>query len=172
MQNNNYTKVILDSLVKRSQSFLKEEMSIDIISISEEESSPPKVELQKNTSMISVSGSVEILIVMGYNDALLEKLIDAFLEGEEVEDDELDEIRESVSSEIVNIIVGNALFNPVDNTVLHISPPILIYEAKFLFQQKNSHISITRIETQFGDMLLSTIMPSKTIPNLAQNKGK
>ena len=162
MKDNNYTRVILDSLVKRTKDFLTKEMGIEIMAITQESTSPPKVELQKSTSMISVSGSLEILITMGYNDQLLEKLIEVFLEGEEVDEEEMDEIRESVSSEIVNIIVGNALFNPYDRSVLHISPPILIYEAKFLFKQKDSYIAITKIKTKLGDMLLTTIMPSST----------
>lgn len=160
MSEKNYSSIILNSLVNRTQSFLEEEMSIDVLSIHQEPSSPPKVQLQKNTSMISVSGSIEVLITMGYNDILLERLIDAFLEGEEVSDEEREEIKESVSSEILNIIVGNALFNPHDETVLHISPPILIYDAKFLFQHKDSYIAITRIETTFGSLILSAIMPS------------
>ena len=159
MKNNDYTSIILDSLVIRSKSFLTQEMGLEILLIKEESTSPPKVHLQTSTSMISVSGSLEMLITMGYSDELLQKLMEVFLEGEEIEEDEIEEIRQSVSSEIVNIIVGNALFNPIDDTILHISPPILIYEGKFLFKHKDSKIAITRIQTNFGEMLLTTIMP-------------
>ena len=169
MQSNDYTRAILDSLVERSESFLKEEMDIQILSVTQESSSPPKVKLQTSTTMISVSGSLEMLITMGYDNNLLEKLIEVFLEGEEIEEDEIDEIKESVSSEIVNIIVGNALFNPIDKSALHISPPILIYEAKFLFKHKDSKIAITKITTNFGEMLLTTIMP-EMLSSIQTNK--
>jgi len=55
--------------------------------------------------------------------------------------------------------VGNALHNPVDETTLSITPPILINEAKSLSKHKNSKISIATIQTVFGDMLLTIIEP-------------
>ena len=73
--------------------------------------------------------------------------------------EELAEIRESVACEVVNIIVGNALKNPIDDTVLSITPPILIYEAKRLFKYKDSKIATSVIKTQYGEMLISAVGP-------------
>lgn len=112
--------------------------------------------------MIGTGGTVQVLITIGYDDTLLDKLVEAFLEGEEVEEDEREEIYESVSSEFINTVVGNALQNPVDGSTLSITPPVLIYEAKSLFKQKGSQISIATIKTQYGDMLLTIIGPKES----------
>lgn len=164
-QYTNYENEILVAILSRTISFLNDEMGITVISKNPEISSPKKVELKKNTAMIATGGSVQVLITMGYDDVLLEKLMEAFLEGEEIDEEEIDEIRESVSSEVINIIVGNALTNPIDDTVLNITPPILIYEAKSLFKHKSSKIAAATIKTNFGDMLLSIIGPKESFVN-------
>ena len=153
---------ILTPIVERSITFLKEDLDIEVSSNSVEILSPKKVELKKNTAMIGTGGNVQVLITMGYDDELLDRVVEAFLEGEEVDDDELDEIRESVSCEVVNTIVGNALKNPLDGTTLSITPPILIYEAKSLFKHKDSKIAVATIKTEFGDMLLTTTGPKES----------
>ena len=153
---------ILLPLVERSISFLQDDLGINVSSEEIQILAPKKVELKKNTAMIGTGGSVQVLITMGYDDELLEKVVEAFLEGEEIEEDEKDEIRESVSCEFVNTIVGNALKNPLDGTTLSITPPILICEAKSLFKQKSSKIAVAKIQTDFGEMLLTTIGPKET----------
>ena len=153
---------ILMPLVERSISFLQDELGINVSSDEIEIVSPQKVELKKNTAMIGTGGSVQVLITIGYDDGLLNKVVEAFLEGDEVDEDEKDEIHESVSCEFVNTIVGNALQNPLDGTTLSITPPILIYEAKSLFKHKSSKIAVAKIQTDFGEMLLTTIGPKET----------
>lgn len=153
---------ILMPLVERAISFLQDDLGITVSSENIELLSPHKVELKKNTAMIGTGGSIQVLITIGYDDALLGKIVEAFLEGEEVDEDEKDEIQESVSCEFVNTIVGNALKNPLDGTTLSITPPILICEAKSLFKQKSSKIAIAKIQTEFGEMLLTTIGPKET----------
>ena len=152
---------ILSPLIQRSVSFLKEDLEISIISENIDIISPNRIKLKKNTAMIGTGGSVQVLITMGYDDKLLDKVVEAFLEGEEIQDDELEEIQESVSCEVVNTIVGNALKNPLDGTTLGITPPILISEAKSLFKQKSSHIAAATITTEFGDMLLTAVGPKE-----------
>ena len=154
---------ILLPLVERSIGFLKDDLGISVSSESIEILAPKKVELKKNTAMIGTGGSVQVLITMGYDDDLLDKLVEAFLEGEEIEDeDELEEIKESVSCEIINTVVGNALQNPLDGTTLGITPPILIYEAKSLFKQRSSQIATSVLKTEFGEMLLTAVGPKET----------
>jgi chemotaxis protein CheX len=153
---------ILLPLVERSISFLRDDLGIDVSADPIDIRSPKKVELKKNTAMIGTGGSLQVLITMGYDDELLDKVVEAFLEGEEIDDEEMEEIKESVSCEVVNTVVGNALKNPLDGTTLGITPPILIYEAKSLFRQKRSQIATAIIKTEFGEMLLTAVGPKET----------
>ena len=152
---------ILSPLIQRSISFLKEDLEIKVISENIVIILPNRIKLKKNTAMLGTGGSIQVLITMGYDDKLLDKVVEAFLEGEEVEEDELEEIQESVSCEVVNTIAGNALKNPLDGTTLGITPPILISEAKSLFKQKSSQIAAATITTEFGDMLLTVVGPKE-----------
>ncbi len=150
-------KDILLPIVQRTLSFLSENMGVHIISQDAQISFMQKVQLKKNTVMISTGGSIQVLISMSYDDKLLNKLMESFLEGETVALEEFDEVRESVACEVINIIIGNALINPKDDTVLSISPPILIQEAKSLIKHKNSKIALSAIVTDFGDLLITVI---------------
>lgn len=161
-QSGEIEKEILLPMLKRTVSFLTEDMQIKVSSNNLEVVCPKQVELKKNTAMIGTGGSIQVIITMSYDDALLEKLVEVFLEGEEASEDEIDEIKESVSSEIVNTVVGNALTNPLDGTTLSITPPVLIYEAKSLFKHKSSMIATAIIHTEFGDMLLTVIGPKES----------
>jgi len=153
---------VLSPIVIRAIGFLKNDLGIAVKSEDVSIVSSLKLELKKNTAMIGTGGSIQVLITMGYDDVLLDKIVEAFLEGEEVEEEELEEIRESVSCEMINTIVGNALQNPLDGTTLGITPPILIYEAKSLFRQKKSQIATAIIETAFGEMLLTVVGPKES----------
>ena len=153
---------IISPLLKRSISFLQDDLGIKVLSDLTNAMDAKKVDLKKNTAMIGTGGSIQALVTMGYDDALLDKIVEAFLEGEEVEEEELDEVKESVSCEVINTIVGNALKNPLDGSTLGITPPILIYEAKSLFRQKSSQIVAATIETEFGEMLVTVIGPKES----------
>ncbi|MBU1990102.1 chemotaxis protein CheX [bacterium] len=163
-------KDVLTPILQRAVSFLNDDMKIRVVSQSLQVICPKKVELKKNTSMIGTGGSIQVIITMSYEDALLEELVKAFLEGEEAAEDEMDEIRESVSSEFVNTVVGNALSNPFDGTTLTITPPVLIYEAKSLFRHKSSAIAAASITTSFGDILLTVIGPKESFADTLQFK--
>jgi len=152
---------ILEPLIKRAISFTQEKAEIKILDTKVEITCPNKIELKKNTAMLGTGGSIQIIITLGYDNILLDKLVEAFLEGDKVDNGELEEIRESVACEVVNIIVGNALKNPINDTVLSITPPILIYEAKKIFKYRNSKIATAVIMTQYGEMLISAIGPKE-----------
>lgn len=152
-------KDTLEPIMNRTMSFLEEDMGIAVISKAIEILSPKKVELKKNTVMIGTGGSIQVILTIGYDDLLLDKLVEAFLEGEKIDDDEKDEIRESVSCEFLNTVVGNAMTNFAGDGVISITPPVLIYEAKSLFKYKDSKIVTATIKTDFGDMTLAAVGP-------------
>lgn len=156
---------IVSQLLERSISFLQDDFDINVSSDIINGISDKKINLKKSTAMIGTGGTVQVIITMGYDEKLLDKMVEVFLEGEEVDEEEAEEIRESVSCEVLNTIVGNALKNPVDNTTLSITPPILIYEAKSLFKQKSSQVVSATLTTEFGEMLLTVIGSKESLSN-------
>jgi len=149
-------------LMDRSISFLQEDMNIKVINSKFEITCPKKTKLKENMAMIGLGGNINSLVCIGSDDILLDKIVEAFLEGEIINDKDLNDIRESVSCEVANIIIGNAITTLAKDSIINITPPIFIYKGKSLFKDKTSKITITTIKTNFGEMLISVIM-SKTL---------
>lgn len=170
-ESSHFERDILVQMAHRSKEILEQEIGVSVSNDNIEVEAPKRVELKKNTAMIGTGGSIQVIITMGYDDSLLDKIVEGFLEGEEVGEDELEEVRESVSCEMINIIVGNALKNPVDSSTLSITPPIVIYEAKSFSKHKSSNVATSTIQTEFGDMLVTVVGPRKTIVKELKLKG-
>lgn len=117
----------------------------------------------KNSSLLATSGSVEVYIAMGYDGTLFEEIVKVFLQGDEVPSEEIAEIKESISCEVINIIVGNAIKNPIDSTSLNITPPLYIDEMSSVFKDKNSNILTTNIKTQYGNIYIAITHPFKKL---------
>lgn len=152
---------ILIPIIEKLQNYLKKDMKIPIVNEVVEVLNVEHVVLKSNTVMIGTGGDIQIIISFGYDDTLLDVLVDAFLYGEKVDDSELVEIQESVCCEIANTIIGNTIKNPCNNNLISITPPILIHEAKSLAKYKNSTIMVAIIKTKFGDIQLTAVGPKE-----------
>lgn len=155
----NIIERILQPLAVRTKEFLEEDMEIVINEFQEPVCSLKTVELKRNTAVIGIGGSARFMVAISYDDDLLDKLVEIFLEGEAINPLEKDEIYESVSMEVANTVIGNALRNPIDDSVLTITPPIYVYEAKSLTRSKNARTLVSTIQTQYGKLSLFAIYP-------------
>lgn len=113
----------------------------------------------KNASLLATSGSIEIYASIGFDDKLFDELVNIFLQGDVLEGDELIEIRESISCEIVNIIVGNAIINPMNDSKISITPPLYIDDMSLFFKDKSTTIMTTIIQTEYGNMYIAIVYP-------------
>jgi len=156
---------ILNPIIVKIQDYLETDMKIPLLEDSVEISDVENITLKKNTVMIGTGGDVQLIVTFGYDDILLDVLVDAFLYGEKVDESELLEVQESVCCEIANTIIGNAITNPYSNTLISITPPILIREAKSFAKHKNSTIKVATIKTKFGDIQLSAVGPKEMFAN-------
>lgn len=154
-------KELLLPILERSKEFLKNDMGIEVLNDNSEIVDSKHIVLKEDTVFIGTGGSVQLFITMGYDKELLEKLVDVFYVGTFSNGEEYIEIKESVASEIANIVIGNAIKNPVDNSIINITPPILIHDAKSLTRHKNSIILKTDINTKFGSIQITVIGPQE-----------
>jgi len=156
---------LLVPIIDRLESFLEDDMNIDVVNDESKIINSEHITLKENTVLIGTGGSVQLIIAMGFDDTVLEKLVDEFCYGEIYEGEELIEIQESVACEVSNTVIGNAIKNPIDDSVINITPPILIHEAKSLAKYKNSMILETEIKTVDGDIQLTVIGPKDVFSN-------
>lgn len=151
--------MILDSLILQTRLFLQEDMSIEVNSDKIEKSSPEKLVLKDYTSMIATGGTLNSMIIISYDNEILNKLVEMFMDGEEVDDEEVDEVRDSVSGEVINTIIGLALPTfPNRGKGVTITPPITISDAGNISKHKNAKIISTKIITQYGEIAISAII--------------
>jgi two-component system chemotaxis sensor kinase CheA len=144
---------ILSPVVNRATTYLQSDMKIDIknkakfsyIMVSE-------VKLKDYCSYIHISGLVDVSVCISYDSFLLDKLLNEFNQGHPIEDDMILEFRESISKEVINIVVGNALFNPYDNSVLEITTPQIITQDELMAHDLYEKVAHVIIDTQYGEM--------------------
>ncbi len=154
-QDNITIEYILSPIVNRVTTYLQSDMNINLNKKAKfTYTTIDKVVLKQFTSYIHISGLVEVSICMSYDLFLLDELLEEFNQGEPIDDDELPDYRKSVSMEVLNIIVGNALFNPYDKTILEITSPFITEYDELCSHNINEKIAHVIIDTEFGEMQL------------------
>ncbi len=150
--------MILDSLILQTKLFLQEDMDININDIDTKILDTEQLSLKQYTSMIGVGGKLNLMVVISFDDNLLNKLVELFMDGEEVDETEVQEVKESVTGEVINTILGLSLPTfPNRGKGVTITPPITINDASKLKKHKNSKISSVNIITDCGELSISAI---------------
>jgi len=151
---------ILAPLLKRTQTLLKEDLGINIKEKEIDIYCPDKLDLKDYTAMVGTGGTLSIIFSLSYENSVLDKLVEVFMDGEEVAEEEADEIKDSVASEVANTIIGNALpFFPNSGKGVTITPPITVIGAKAVSKYGDSKIATSIIETDFGEISVNAIGP-------------
>lgn len=156
--------MIIDSLILQTKLLLQEDMKLEILDVETVITNYDVLPLKVFTSMIGVGGKINLMTVISFDEELLDKLVSIFMDEEEVSLDELDEIRESVTGEVINTIIGLALPTfPNRGKGITITPPITINDASVLKKHKNSKIISANVTTNFGNVSISAIGESEFI---------
>lgn len=159
-----YTKDVLIPIIKRVKTYLYEEMNIDVFNTSDI-TCPKNIHLKKNTVMIGTTGSIKLIITLGFDEELLNKMVEIFIDDDCITDYDLEEVRDSVACEVTNTIIGNAIDNPVDNSDIYITPPVLVCSAKTLNKEKNSKFAFVTFITKYGEIELTAVGPKEQFEN-------
>lgn len=150
--------MIIDSLILQTKLLLQEDMNLEILDIKTINTEYEALPLKEFTSMIGVGGKINLMTVISFDESLLNKLVTIFMDEEEVSSDEIEEIRESVTGEVINTIIGLALPTfPNRGKGITITPPITINDASILKKHKNSKIISVDVTTNFGIVSISAI---------------
>lgn len=154
---------MLEPLIVQTKKFLQDDMGLEVKETFISQLEQNKLLLKDETSMIGVGGKLNQLVVMSYDNSLLAKLVDAFMDGEEIPADEAQELQNSVCGEVINTIVGLSLSSfPNTGEMINITPPITFNTASDLIKHKNSKIISVNVITNYGEMSVG-IISSKDI---------
>ena len=158
MENKEIVESILGCVYQRTQDYL-EELKIHITDCTFCEVID-KQELNTHSVIVSIIGDIDVSFIISYDDTLLNKITEQFLEGESHSEKEF---TESLAMEFANIVISNGLSKLDRTKSLHITTPLLIEQAKHLSSNKNSIILISKIQTKYGNLLLQCIHSKQTI---------
>jgi chemotaxis protein CheX len=149
--------MILDALVLQTKIFLSEDLSMAIKNV-DINLHQDKLVLKDYTSMIGSGGNINLMFVISFETSLLNKLLELFMEGEEVDSEDEQELKNSVSGETLNIIMGLALPSfPNRGANVTITPPVSIKDASNIKKYKDSKIVSAIINTEYGVMSISAL---------------
>jgi len=101
---------------------------------------------------ISTSEYLHSTIIISYQDDILNKITEQFIDCNKLSKEEKEKIKQSASCEFANVIVGNALECPSKNDLIDITPPAIIDNKQSIF--KNKKIFISTIQTQNGNIFI------------------
>ena len=156
--------MILDALILQSKLFLSEDMEIEVKEVNINETNGDKLELKDYTSMIGTGGKLNLMIVISYDKNMLNHLVELFMDGEEVDEEEQQEVIDSVSGETINTIIGLALPTfPQRGKGVTITPPITINDASNIKKYKNSKLVSADLVTDFGSLSISALGSEESI---------
>lgn len=153
-QRDNITvEYILSPVVNRATTFLQSDMKINIQNKAQfSYELLEDIQIKEYCAYIHISGLVDVSVCISYDPFLLDKLLYSFNQGFEIKENELAEFRDSISKEAVNIIVGNALFNPYDKSVLEITTPYILKYDELMNHDMHQKIAHVIIDTEYGEM--------------------
>lgn len=156
--------MLLDSLILQTKLFFQEDMDMEITDVKRDEDNLSSIKLKDYSSMIGTGGTLNIMILISYENKILDKLVELYMDGEEVDPDEAEEIRDSVSGETINTIIGLALPTfPGRGKGVTITPPITINDAAHIKKYKDSKIVTANVFTKYGQLSLSAVGPADII---------
>ena len=153
---------LVQAIGNRTVSYLRDELNIPVRGTTVNMRDVKRMQLMHLTSILAVEADIRMLIAFSFDRELTERVFTASTEGLEIAEDEQEMMREETVAELINIIVGNAMADLASmGTVIPISPPIIINEAKNITRNKGATFYTLDIVTDSGMLSIHFIGPKE-----------
>lgn len=150
-------KMLLYIIVSEAKEFLIAHTDENYESITTIQDNLNKLVLHDYTATLSVYGKLDFMIIMSFEESIIKNIANMFLKGEEISDNEKEEIYDSSLKEAVNMITGSSLPFFINNGEgTDIKTPSMIDETKI--KEYNDMIVFSEnLITKFGKLSISII---------------
>lgn len=156
---------MIPKLMIQVRKFLNEDMQIKIKDEIVEFNDTESLNFIKDyTSAVCTDSETVSVIVMSFDKSVIKYLVNHFMGGEEIKEEEIDVMYSSMADEVVNTIVGLFIPSlPDKGKGVKIEPPITINDIlnlkdlKELKESKNRAILNANIVTNVGTLSISAI---------------
>jgi chemotaxis protein CheX len=147
---------MLDILIKQAKIFLNEYVKVKDIVVKNINSE--HFQLKNYTSVIYMNGNINIIVIISFEEGILLKIVDAFMDKEKVKEDEKEIIYSSVTSETINTIAGLSIPHfPNKGKGITMSTPITVDCILNIKGFEKENIFSTEIITEFGTLEVGII---------------
>jgi two-component system chemotaxis sensor kinase CheA len=152
---------ILTPIAARTCSFLSEDMGIELLEKTFEVSKSYKLPLYPYAIKIGISGSINSMLIMGFETHALEDVAKFFIvdaQGETA----YEFMKEQVACEVANTVLGNAIMDfPNKGAGVVITPPCMIGPGNTLFKNAHTNLCTTEIKTSSGSIMLALLTENR-----------
>lgn len=163
---------IINHVVDVSMNFLAEETKIESKKSVSARKDLQKLQLRYMTSIMSVGGTLKMLLAFSFDKSLIEEVFRRYAQDIEIDESELALYIEETASEIINIVLGNAISKlNIKNHVISLSPPVVILEAKSIMRVKGSEFFTYILTTDFGVLEIFCVCPKELTELINDLKG-
>jgi CheY-specific phosphatase CheX len=153
---------LVQAIGDRTVGYLRDELAIPVRETTVRMRDVKRMQLLHLTSILSVEADIRMLIAFSLDRELTDRVFIASTEGLEIAEDEAEMMREETVAELINIIVGNAMADLASTgTIIPISPPIIISEAKNITRTKGATFYSLDIVTESGMLSIHFIGPKE-----------
>lgn len=156
---NEHFRQIIEIVTDSCINYLDNEFGIEIISKKFYLQDVSKINLDYLSSIITMGGHISSLFAFSFEKQLIDKLYHLFTAELEIAPEEEDIYLEETACEIINIVIGNStaqLEQP--GSLLNMTAPFVIKEAKNLINKKDSKFYHSVIATEVGNLNLYLIL--------------
>lgn len=147
---------IINPILEKTLNYLKSEIGFEV-----EEYNCVNIEQKlipyDYTAVIGLGGAINIMFMISYENKALLELTKRFTYGE-VSNEEVEELKEAVGSEIANILIGHSLpLMPNGGKGITITPPLTLDDCKRISKSQSSNIIKFELKTNYGMIMLAII---------------
>ncbi len=149
----NFAKFMV-SIANRTATFLKNEIQMDVRGVQKEFKKVPDVKLRDFTVLISlIIPTNSMSVAFSFDQSLINKICEIYCDELEIDPQELDEYVKETADDMINIIVGNSIPAADCKTgAIHITPPMIISNARNISAKKTISFFVNELTTDFGKM--------------------
>lgn len=155
-------RFLMQKLVNRLTDFLQHELDISTHGVRFVLNDVQKLKLNYFTTLINVEGSVKVMVLLSYEQALFTEIFTRYTADLSITEEEKAAAMADSAGDIINIIVGNTLADVQHEAKkIMMSPPAVITTAKQLAYQQQTKFYNATLSTDLG--YLDVYLMSNTI---------
>lgn len=155
-------KRLIDAVTNHCVEYVQNDMQLEILGLEYRLQDVKSINLRHLTALVAVGGNLGLYIAFSFDENVIRHLFEQFTEGLDLggDEEETQSYIDETAGEILNTVIGNALADmPRGESVISLTPPVVLGEAKSIIRHKNAYFYTADITMTPGRMSVMCIGP-------------